>query len=209
MKPTSLSADERRALRAKAHHLDPVVMVGHDGLTPAVLHEIDVNLIAHELIKIRVFNDDRDEREALLARIGQELDATPVQHIGKLLVVYRPRPEESSPKPRRTQSRTASPGDNRAAARTERRSHAPSPRDARKLPPNVGRSRAGVRVEFAGQDRTPSAAGSRRTNAGVGAPSAPRTGASGGRTFAKAPRGSAGGRTPPKGIPGRRRSTGR
>lgn len=84
----------RRALRAKAHHLHPVVTIGNHGLTPAVLHEIDLNLIAHELIKLRVFSDDRLEREALLARICDELDAAPVQHLGKVLVVYRARPDE-------------------------------------------------------------------------------------------------------------------
>ena len=64
---------ELRSLRARAHHLRPVVAVGTHGLTPAVLHEIDVALKAHELIKIRVFNDVRSERDALLAKICSEL----------------------------------------------------------------------------------------------------------------------------------------
>jgi putative YhbY family RNA-binding protein len=88
----ALTPIERRELRAKAHHLHPVVSVGQHGLTAAVLHEIDVNLIAHELIKVRVFSDDRGERETLLQSICAELDAAPVQHIGKLLVVWRPAP---------------------------------------------------------------------------------------------------------------------
>jgi len=90
----ALTPSERRALRARAHHLHPVVSVGQHGLTAAVLHEIDVNLIAHELIKVRVFSDDRGERETLLKSICAELDAAPVQHIGKLLVVWRPAPPE-------------------------------------------------------------------------------------------------------------------
>jgi len=89
-----LKPDQRRDLRARAHKLEPVVSVGQHGLTPAVLHEIDVNLTAHELIKVRVFAE-RDVREALLQRICTELDAAPVQHIGKLLVVWRPAPDES------------------------------------------------------------------------------------------------------------------
>ena len=89
-----LNPSQRRALRAKAHKLRPVVSVGQHGLTPAVLHEIDVNLKAHALIKVRVFDDDRDGRESLLSRICGELDAAPVQHIGKLLVVWRPKPRE-------------------------------------------------------------------------------------------------------------------
>ena len=72
-------------------------MIGNDGLTPAVLHEIDVNLLAHGLIKIRVFADERTAREDLLAQIADELDASPVQHIGKLLVLYRPVPENEKP----------------------------------------------------------------------------------------------------------------
>ena len=87
----------RRELRARAHHLHPVVSIGHHGLTPAVLHEADVALSAHELIKVRVFADERDEREALLARLCETLDCAPVQQIGKLLVLWRPRPKETAP----------------------------------------------------------------------------------------------------------------
>jgi len=86
----NLSSDERRSLRARAHGLNPVVSIAESGLTEGVLREIDVNLKAHELIKIRVFNDIRDEREAFLATICEQLQAAPVQHIGKLLVVWRP-----------------------------------------------------------------------------------------------------------------------
>ncbi|MEP6658062.1 MAG: YhbY family RNA-binding protein [Betaproteobacteria bacterium] len=96
----SLNPSQRRTLRAKAHHLHPVVFVGNHGLTPAVLHEIDVNLMAHELVKLRMFSDDRAERETVLARICAELDAAPVQHLGKVLVVYRARPEEPAPEPK-------------------------------------------------------------------------------------------------------------
>jgi len=89
----TLTPAARRALRAKAHPLHPFVSIGHHGLTPAVLHEIDVNLLAHELIKIRVGSDDRNERESLLARICGDLDAAPVQHLGKILTIWRPAPE--------------------------------------------------------------------------------------------------------------------
>lgn len=88
----TISPSERRALRARAHALHPVVIIGHHGLTPAVMNEVEVSLRAHELIKIRVVGDDRAAREEALARICAELDAAPVQHIGKLLVVWRPAP---------------------------------------------------------------------------------------------------------------------
>ena len=86
-----LSPAQRKEHRADAHHLDPVVMVGNDGLTPAVKKEIASALDAHGLIKVRVFSDDRVEREAMLATLADELSAAPIQHIGKLLVVYRPK----------------------------------------------------------------------------------------------------------------------
>jgi RNA-binding protein len=88
-----LTADERRALRARAHGLNPVVSISQNGLSEAVLKEIDASLKAHELIKVRVYGDDRDAREAWLAEICDKLDAGAVQHIGKLLVIYRPSAE--------------------------------------------------------------------------------------------------------------------
>lgn len=90
-----LTPAERSALRAQAHALDPVVMIGADGLTPAVIREIDANLKAHQLIKIRVLGDDRELRTAFWERICGALDAAPVQHIGKLLIVWRPAPEQA------------------------------------------------------------------------------------------------------------------
>ena len=101
-----LTSDERRQLRARAHALNPVVSIAQNGLTDAVLKEIDACLNAHELIKIRVYSDDREAREGYWNTICSELEAAPVQHIGKLLVVWRPAPEDeaapgSRPAPRR------------------------------------------------------------------------------------------------------------
>jgi putative YhbY family RNA-binding protein len=87
-----LDSAARRALRARAHHLDPVVSIGQQGLTPTVMHEIDIALTAHELIKVRVFGDDRAARGALLETICAATDAAAVQHLGKLLVLWRPAP---------------------------------------------------------------------------------------------------------------------
>ncbi|MGV8891513.1 MAG: YhbY family RNA-binding protein [Burkholderiaceae bacterium] len=88
-----LTPVERSALRSEAHALNPIVMVGEAGLTPAVLKEINAGLTVHGLIKVRVFGDDRDARIAMYDTICENLKAAPVQHIGKLLVVYRPRKE--------------------------------------------------------------------------------------------------------------------
>ena len=89
-----LSPTERKAQRVLAHHLDPVVMVGGDGLTANVKKETDAALNAHGLIKVRVFSDDRVSREAMLQTLAEELNAAPIQHIGKLLVLWRPMPEK-------------------------------------------------------------------------------------------------------------------
>ena len=89
-----LTSDQRRYLKGLAHHLNPVVMIGNNGLTDAVIREIAVNLDAHELIKVRVLGDDRELREKFLEQICVDLGAAPVQHIGKLLLIYRPAAEE-------------------------------------------------------------------------------------------------------------------
>lgn len=89
----TLTPAQRRELKARAHHLHPVVIIGDAGLTPAVLREIDVNLKSHELIKIRVMGDDREQRAALVDTVCNALDAAPVQHIGKILVIWRKRDE--------------------------------------------------------------------------------------------------------------------
>jgi len=94
MPAIELTTAERRAHRADAHHLDPVVMIGGDGLTPAVVKETDAALKAHGLIKVRVLGDDRASREAIYAQLCDQLDAAPIQHIGKLLVLWRPIPEK-------------------------------------------------------------------------------------------------------------------
>lgn len=98
-----LTPAQRKALRARAHHLRPVVMIGDACLTAEVTREIEANLKSHELIKIRVLGDERGAREALAAAICEATSAQAVQQIGKILVVYRPKPpEERKPVKRRT-----------------------------------------------------------------------------------------------------------
>lgn len=93
MPQIQLTPAQRKVHRADAHHLDPVVMIGGDGLTAAVIKETDAALNAHGLIKVRVFSDDRAAREAMLQTLTNNLSAAPIQHIGKLLVLWRPVPE--------------------------------------------------------------------------------------------------------------------
>ena len=90
-----LTPAQRKVHRAEAHHLNPVVLIGGDGLTPAVQKEVDSALKAHGLIKIRVFKDDRAEREAIFLQLTDTLNAAPIQHIGKLLVIWRPVEEKA------------------------------------------------------------------------------------------------------------------
>src|SRR5215813_8101227 len=101
-----LTAAQRRALRAQAHSLHPVVLIGDNGLTDAVLHEIEVGLRSHELIKVRA-QAARDEREAWLRQICERLFAQPVQHIGKTLVLYRERPADAESQSRPRSARAA------------------------------------------------------------------------------------------------------
>jgi RNA-binding protein len=89
-----LTPAQRKGHRAEAHHLEPVVMIGQDGLTDAVQREINAALKAHGLIKVRVLGDDRTAREAMFQTLADRLDAAPIQHIGKLLVLWRPQPEK-------------------------------------------------------------------------------------------------------------------
>lgn len=94
MPQIQLTPAQRKIHRAEAHRLDPVVMIGADGLTPAVRKEADAALSAHGLIKIRVLGDDRAQREQIFQTLADELDAAPIQHIGKLLVLWRPLPDK-------------------------------------------------------------------------------------------------------------------
>ena len=208
----TLTPSRRRALRAKAHHLDPVVTIGQHGLTPSVLHEIDIALTAHELIKIRVLNDDRDERSALLARICTEIAAAPVQQLGKLLIVWRPKPEpeivDARPKARATKQarkpahapRPAATGAGRSPPRATavRRTHTGTRAyaDATVADPTTARRRHARAAEPAASDRGTSPRHGPGKPRGSGAAwdagraaRTPRGGASGPQPAAKRPSG--------------------
>lgn len=95
MPKLDITSQERSALRAAAHPLHPVVMIGDKGLTQAVLKEIDLNLNSHQLIKVRVNGQERADREATLEAICDALSCAAVHHLGKTLILYRPDVEKA------------------------------------------------------------------------------------------------------------------
>ena len=120
---TPLSPVQRRALRATAHHLNPVVSISQKGLTPSVLAEIDRCLTAHELIKLRLYGIERDVRDALFTEICTALKCASVQHIGNLLVLWRENPKDATVQESATATRRKSEPmtKKQAAARSEAR----------------------------------------------------------------------------------------
>lgn len=160
MKP--LTPAQRRELRASAHHLDPVVIVGHHGLTPAVQHEIDLALLKHELIKVRVGSDDRAARTTILEAICAAADCAPVQQLGKVLVLWRPNPELKKKVAPAAEERPArkSPAKRNAPPKTGPRAPVDPVREKRRGAGDVsGKGRRGAaRFAVAGEPEAPSAA---------------------------------------------------
>jgi putative YhbY family RNA-binding protein len=115
-KTPEVSSAMKRSLRAAAHHLDPVVMIGDSGLTRAVLEEAHRALEHHQLIKVRVLGDDREERGRIMERMCSVLRCAPIQMIGKLLVIWRPAAETTPPAQKKTSPRK--PAKRKADART-------------------------------------------------------------------------------------------
>ena len=132
MPALKVSPAQRAELRAQAHALKPVVLIGGDGLTDAVLAEIKVHLAAHELIKIRVFGDEREARAAIYEQICDTLRAAPIQHIGKLLVVWKPQ-ENARPAVTKPAGRTAT-AKSPASAKTAGRAGGASAARGRAMP---------------------------------------------------------------------------
>ena len=147
-----LDPTTRRALRARAHHLDAVVTIGHHGLTAPVLHEIDIALRAHELIKVRVFGDDRAAREAMLETICHAVEAAPVQHVGKLLVLWRAAPEKPAAAPPRPRD-----APRRESARRAREPAPGEPRGKRRPAARPGQKTMAKSTPQARRPRTPTA----------------------------------------------------
>jgi RNA-binding protein len=92
-----LTSKERAHLKARAHALEPFVQTGGAGITDAVVKEVDRALTAHELLKVRVGTDDREERVALGDELCARTGATAVDRVGKILILWRPRPVDAEP----------------------------------------------------------------------------------------------------------------
>jgi RNA-binding protein len=142
----ALTPSRRSELRAEAHKLTPVVIIGDKGLTDEVMAEIDRSLKAHELIKVRAATDDRDARGVWMERICERLQANAVQQIGKVLVVYRenfdkprekkkldpvPAPRKRGGRDDRDVKRTARPRSRTPSARPESEPRRRRPRSSR------------------------------------------------------------------------------
>jgi putative YhbY family RNA-binding protein len=91
-----LTPRERAHLKGRAHALEPIVQVGQAGLSDAVAVELERALTAHELIKVKINGAERQARQAIAEAICARTDAVAVQQVGRILVLWRPAPEESS-----------------------------------------------------------------------------------------------------------------
>ena len=125
-----LSPKRRSELRADAHKLNPIVIIGDKGLTDEVLAEIDRSLKAHELIKVRAATDERDARDVWLETICEKLEAHPVQQIGKVFVIYREGPKEEPQKKPKAKPDSGPEPRNDAKRISRPRSRTPAPRPA-------------------------------------------------------------------------------
>jgi RNA-binding protein len=89
----TLTPRQRAHLKARAHALEPVVQIGHGGVQDSVVGAVDTALKAHELIKVKI-NAERDERVEISETLAERTGAAIVQRVGKIAVLWRPRPEE-------------------------------------------------------------------------------------------------------------------
>lgn len=95
--PLHLTPRQRAALKARAHALEPVVQIGQAGASEAALAEVDRALTAHVLIKVKLPGADREARQAIADRLGRHTGAAAVQQVGRVLVLWRPRPDDETP----------------------------------------------------------------------------------------------------------------
>ncbi len=128
------SSPLRRTLRGAGHHLSPVVQIGTEGVTPAVLQQLSEALDVHELVKVKVGTESPEDRFEAAERVGREAGAQVAQVLGRTVLVYRRHPEKPRYEPRTAAERAADP----AAEPEPRRPTRPWKR-AGTRPPRPGR----------------------------------------------------------------------
>ena len=94
--PVSLASRERAQLKARAHALQPVVQMGQAGVSDALVAEVNRALTAHGLIKVKLAGADREARASMADALCRATDAAEVQQVGKVLVMWRPKPEDAT-----------------------------------------------------------------------------------------------------------------
>jgi RNA-binding protein len=90
-----LTSRQRARLKALAHPLEPVVQIGHGGVQDSVVAAVETALTAHELIKVKINDAERDERVEIADTLATRTGAAIVQRVGKVVVLWRPRPEDA------------------------------------------------------------------------------------------------------------------
>lgn len=91
----AISKNDIAQLRQKGHGLKPVVMIGQNGLTEAVVRELDLSLNHHELLKVKIAGAERQERDAIIAQMCEQVAAELVQRIGNIALIYRKAPDKA------------------------------------------------------------------------------------------------------------------
>ena len=91
----TLTAKERAHLKARAHALEPLVQIGQAGVQDSVVAAVETALTAHELIKVKINDAERDERAEIADTLSARTGSAVVQRVGKIVVLWRPRPEEN------------------------------------------------------------------------------------------------------------------
>jgi RNA-binding protein len=173
MTTLDITSSERSTLRAAAHPLKPVVLIGDKGLTDAVLKEIDRALTAHELIKVRAGSAERADRDELLNKICDTLSCASVHHLGKMLILFRPGAESTylaPPKPVRTKRKANEPHTPKKLAAAGKKLTKPSRRASRAEEKPDEKPKFTYSAVFSGdRDRRPSTRAD-KTESGHGIP---------------------------------------
>jgi RNA-binding protein len=179
----------RKTLRAAGHHLSPVVQVGKEGVSDAVLHQLDEQLAAHELVKVKIGTETPEDRFEAAERLGEASGAQIAQILGRTVLAYRKHPEHPrfEPKPKERSPRVPAPTRGGAApARREvvrGRGRAEGRAEGRAGGRGGGRAegRGRGRVEGRAEGRVGGRGGGRAEGRGAGRGGGAKRGASGGR----------------------------